>query len=97
MFRGSHGIVALLITSCVIDTCSNFSLSKLVKGDEIVRLCDRHSNETVTLRKLDYFNFRKLFYNFNFVRCWGSGVMLTFLNEPPVRIPLIEKSMLLCI
>ena len=30
---------------------------------------------------------------FNFVRCCGSVVMLTFLNEPPVLSPFIEKSM----
>ena len=28
---------------------------------------------------------------FNFVWCWGSVVMLTFLNEPAVRSPLIVK------
>ena len=43
----------MLVTSCIKDTCSNLSLSIISegKGDEIVRPCDRHSNETVTFRK----------------------------------------------
>ena len=44
MFPESHGFAAMPVTSCVKDT-------RLVKGDEIVRPCDRHSRETVTLRK----------------------------------------------
>ena len=37
-----------------------------MKGDEIVRPCDRHSNETVTLRKhvMKYKNMRKLMLEF---------------------------------
>ena len=31
---------------------------------------------------------------FNFGRCQGSVVMLTFLNQPQVRSPLIEKSLI---
>ena len=31
--------------------CSNLSLSNYLKGDQIVRPCDRHSNEKVTLSK----------------------------------------------
>ena len=49
------------------DTCSNhryvfqFIPIQLVKGDEIVRPCDRHSIETMTLRKhlTKYKNMRK--------------------------------------
>ena len=51
MFTDSHGFVAMPVTSCIKDTCSNLSQSKLVKGDEIVRPCDRHSTETAKLRK----------------------------------------------
>ena len=38
----------------------------LLKGDEIVRACDRHSNETVTLRKhvTKYKKMRKLMVEF---------------------------------
>ena len=32
-------------------TYFQFIPTQLVKGDEIVRACDRHSNETVTHRK----------------------------------------------
>ena len=48
VFPESHGFVAMPVTSCIKDTCSN--PIKLVKRDEIVRPCERHSNETVTLR-----------------------------------------------
>ena len=42
----------LVFASCIKDTCSNLSPSKeLVKGDEIVRPLDRHSNETTTVGK----------------------------------------------
>ena len=83
-----------------------------MKGDEIVRPCDRHSIETVTLRKhvTKYKNTRKWiaeflrkFENhaikigpdnsiliteiyqftinyFDFVVCWGSVVILTYLH-----------------
>ena len=83
-----------------------------MKGEEIVRPCDRHSIETVTFRKhvtkyktmrkwiVDYIleNLRIVqlkvveililithIYQFtvtysNFVRCWGSVVMLTSFN-----------------
>ena len=42
--------VAMPVTSCIKATCYNY-LSLLVKGDKIVRPCDRHSNETATVRK----------------------------------------------
>ena len=83
-----------------------------MKGDEIVRPCDRQRIETVTLRKhvIRYKNMRKWMVEFlrkfencaiksgrddliliikidqftviyfNFVWCWGSVVMLTYLN-----------------
>ena len=43
----------MAVTSRIIDTCSTVSPFNLiiVKGDEIVRPYDRHSIETVTLRK----------------------------------------------
>ena len=42
-----------------------FILIELVKGDENVRPCDRHSNETMTLRKLTkYINMRKWMVKF---------------------------------
>ena len=50
MFPGSHGFVAMPVTSSVKDECSNIPI-KLMKVDEIVLPCDRHSNETVILRK----------------------------------------------
>ena len=53
MLPESYGFLAMPVTSCIKDTCSNLSPSIIiiVKGYEIVRPCDRHSNETVTLRK----------------------------------------------
>ena len=43
-----------------------------MKGDEIVRACDRHSNETVTLRNnvIKYKNMRK--YMVEFLRITAS-------------------------
>ena len=43
-----------------------FITNKLVKGDEIVRACDQHSNKTVTLRKhiSKYKNMRKRMVEF---------------------------------
>ena len=51
MFPESHDFIAMAVTGCIKDTCFNLSQSNIVKGDEIVRSCDRHSNETVTLKK----------------------------------------------
>ena len=48
MFLESHGFVAMPVTSCIKDACSNLSLSNIVKGYDIVQPFDRHSNETVT-------------------------------------------------
>ena len=47
----------------------------------------------IKLCKLTRFLSLNLSIYFNFVRCWWSVVMLTFLNLPPVSSPLIEKSM----
>ena len=46
----SHGFVAMAVTSCIKDTCSNLSLL-ISEGDEIVLPYDLHSNEIETLRK----------------------------------------------
>ena len=61
MFPESHGSVAMSVTNCVKRYIFKFILIKLVKGDEIVRACDRHRSETVTLRKhvTKYKNMRK--------------------------------------
>ena len=67
MFPESHGFVAMPVTSCINDSFSNLSLSKiLVMGDEIVRHCDRHSNDTVILRKhvTKYKNMKKYMVEF---------------------------------
>ena len=47
----------------------------IVKGDEIVRHCDRHSNETVTLRKHDtkYKNPKKWMIEF-LRKCESRGI-----------------------
>ena len=65
MFPESHGFFAMPVTDCIKDTCSNSSLS-IVKGGEIVRPCDRRSNETVTLGKYvtKYKNVRKWMVEF---------------------------------
>ena len=42
MFPEAHGFVAMLVTSCIKDSCSNLPL---------YNYCDRHSNKTVTCRK----------------------------------------------
>ena len=44
VFPESHGFAAMPVTSCIKDTCSNLLI-------QIVRHCDRHSNETVIHRK----------------------------------------------
>ena len=61
MFPESPDFVAIPIRICIKDTCSN-----LVKGDEIVRPFDHHSDETVTLRKYvtKYKNMRKWMVEF---------------------------------
>ena len=67
MFPENHGLAAMLVTSCIKDACSNLSLSNIiVKGDEIIRACDLHNNETVTLRKhsTKYKNMRKWMVEF---------------------------------
>ena len=51
MFPESHGLVPMPATSCIKDTSSNLSLNNYSEGDEIVRPCDRHSNETAIFRK----------------------------------------------
>ena len=51
MFPGSHGFVAMPVTSCFKDAHSKFIFIKSVKEDKILWLCDEHSNETMTLRK----------------------------------------------
>ena len=56
-------------TNWIRDTCFNLSLYIyliIVKRDEIVRSCDRHSNEAVTLRKhvTKYKNIRKWIVEF---------------------------------
>ena len=60
MFLESHRFVDMPVTICIKGTCSNFSVL-FVKGDEIVRPCDRHSKETVTIRKhvIKYIHMRK--------------------------------------
>ena len=50
MFPEGHGFVAMPVTS-VLQIHVSIIPIKLVNGDEIVRTCDRHSNESVTLRK----------------------------------------------
>ena len=50
MFPKSHDFVAMLVTSR-IKVMFQFIPYLISEGDEIVRPCDRHSNETVTLRK----------------------------------------------
>ena len=50
MFPESHCFVAMPVRSCIEDTYLTL-LSKFVKGDEIVRPCNRHGNETASLRK----------------------------------------------
>ena len=52
MFPASHGFVALQVINICIreDTCSNFPILKM-NEDEIVRTCDRQSNETATLKE----------------------------------------------
>ena len=54
----------------------------LVKGDEIVRPCDRHSNETVTLRKhvTKYKNMRKLMVEF-LRKFDNSGIKIAGVNS----------------
>ena len=107
-FPESQGFIAMPVTSCIKDTMFQFIPIQLVKGDEIIRLCDRHSNESATLRthvtkdklmRKWMVKFLRKFENrgikiarvnsiasptqsiyFNFVRCWGPVVMLTFLN-----------------
>ena len=54
MFPESHGFVTMPVKNCIKETCTvmfQFIPICLVKGEEIVRPCDRHSNETETLRK----------------------------------------------
>ena len=68
MFPQSHCFVAMLVTSCLKDTCSNLSLyiSDYSEGDEIVRSCDQHSIKTATLKKhvTKYKNMRKWMVEF---------------------------------
>ena len=45
----------------------------------------------LTLLELTKFASPNLSIYFNFVWCWGSVVMLTFWNYPPMRSPLIVK------
>ena len=54
----------------------------LVKGDEIVRPCDRHSNETVTLRKhaTKYKNIRKWTIKF-FRKFENRGIKIARVNS----------------
>ena len=49
MFPESHGFVVKPVNSSKIHV-PIYPYLIIVKGDEIVRPCDRHSNETVTLR-----------------------------------------------
>ena len=52
MFPESHGfVVCRLQAVSKIDLLIYHFLIIIVKGDEIVRPCDRYSYETVTLRK----------------------------------------------
>ena len=52
MFPESHGFVAIAVTIKLHQTYMFQCIPiKLVNGDKIVDICDRHSNETVTLRK----------------------------------------------
>ena len=67
MFPASHGFVAMPVTSFIKDIVHVPIYPYLVcEGDEIVRPCDRHSNETVTLRKdiAKYKNMRKWIVEF---------------------------------
>ena len=66
IFSESRGFVAMPVTSRIIDTCSNLSLSNIVKGDQIVLPCDRHRIETMTLGKhvTKYKNMRKWMVKF---------------------------------
>ena len=121
MFPESRGFVAVPVTSCIKDTCSNLSLSNYWRGTKLfglvtgtttkprlsgnmflnIKTCgnglsDFSENLRVTaLKMLEFTRFLSpnLSIYFNFVRCWGSVVMLTFLNTPPVRCPFIEKLM----
>ena len=65
MFPQNHGVIALPVTSCIKDTCSNLS-NRIREWRRIVRSCDRHSNETVTLRNhsTKYKNMRKWMVEF---------------------------------
>ena len=66
MYPESHGFVAMPVTICIKNTCSNLSHLIIVTDDEIVCACDRHSNETVTLRThvTKYKNLRKRMVKF---------------------------------
>ena len=50
MFPESHGFVAMPGTSCIKDICSMYPYP-ISEGKRNVRPCDRHSNETLILRK----------------------------------------------
>ena len=49
---------------------------------------------TLKLLELTQFAAQNLSVYLNFILCWRSVMMLTFLNKPPVDSPLIENSMI---
>ena len=80
MYPESHGFVAMPVTSCTKDTCSNLFLSTMNRIT-IVRPCDRHSNETVTLRKHVTKSKNMLKWMFEFFRKFENrGIKIALVN-----------------
>ena len=73
MFPDSHGFVAVTVTSCIKDTCSNVIYPYLI---------DRYSNETATLTKhvTKYKHIRKCMVEF--LRKFGNrGIKIARVNS----------------
>ena len=58
----------------------------------MVEFLRKNENRGIKIARVNSIRITNLSIYINFARCWESVVMLTFLNYPPVRSPLIEKS-----